>query len=128
MNMNHNLDFDIPVAHVATLGGNIIIAGRQPTDEQVTAFRTQAHRLRAAHFGYAVRNLWSAFTHHVKAARARNQLASLPDYILRDIGLSRAVIPATVAGDRSLGRHSESAVAVVDLASTKKPAKEKLAA
>ena len=128
MNMIHNQDFDIPAADAANLAGNMIIAGRQPTDEEVAAFRAQAHRLRAAHFGQAVRNLWSAFSHHVKAAHAHNQLAALPDHILCDIGLSRAEIPAAVAGDRSLRRHSEPAVAAVDLASTKKPAEEKLAA
>ena len=128
MNMIHNQDFDIPAADAATLASNTIIAGRQPTDEEIAAFRAQAHRLRAAYVGKAVRNLWSAFTHRVRAARARNQLAALPDYILHDFGLSRAEIPAAVAGDRSLRRHSEPAVAAVDLASTTKPAEEKLAA
>ena len=128
MNMIHNQDFDIPAADAATLAGNTTIAGRQSTGEEVAAFRAQAHRLRAAYFGRVVRNLWSAFTHRVKAARARIRLAALPDYILRDIGLSRAEIPAAVAGDRRLLRHSEPAVAAVDLASTTKPAEAKLAA
>ena len=128
MNMIHNQDIDIPAADAATLAGNTTIANRQSTGEEVAAFRAQARRLRVAYFGQAVRNLWSASTHRVKVARACNQLAALPDYILRDIGLSRAEIPTAVAGDRSLRRHSEPAVAAVDLASTTKPAEEKLAA
>ena len=114
-----------PLALSRRRAGAITIGTEHTT---IAAFRAQAHRLRAAYFGQAVRNLWSAFTHRVKAARARNQLAALPDYILCDIGLSRAEIPAAVAGDRSLRRHSEPAVAAVDLASTTKPAEEKLAA
>jgi len=128
MNMIHTQEFDIPTADAVTFAGNTIIAGRQPTDEEIAAFRAQAHRIRAACFGQAVRNLWSGFTHRAKATRALNQLAAVPDYILRDIGLSRAEIPAAVAGDRSLRRHSKPAVAAVDLAPTTKPAEEKLAA
>ena len=128
MNMIRKKDFDIPAGDAPTLTSDINIAGRQPTDEEVAAFRARAHRLRATYFGQTVRNLWSAFTHRVKAARARSQLAALPHHMLRDIGLSRAEIPAAVAGDRSLRRHSEPAVAAVGLASTTKLAEEKLAA
>ena len=121
--MIHNRDFQVLAADAANRTSNAIITGRQPTDDELAAFKARAHRLRAVYFGQAVRNLWPAFTDRVKSTRARNQLAGLPDYILRDIGLSRAEIPAAVAGDQSLQRYSQPAVA-----STTKPAEEKLAA
>ena len=128
MNMIHNQDFDIPAANAATSVGDTMIAGRQPTDEEVAAFRAQAHRLRAAYFGQAVRGLWSALTHRFKEAQARNELAALPDHILRDIGLSRSEIDAAVAGDLDLRRHSEPAMAAVKPVPATHPVEEKLAA
>ena len=73
MNMIHNQDFDIPAADAATLAGKS--SPVRPTDEEIAASRAQAHRLRAAYFGKQFATV-VAFTHRVRVARARNQLAT----------------------------------------------------
>ncbi|MGB1006825.1 MAG: RSP_7527 family protein [Thalassobaculaceae bacterium] len=128
MNMIHNQDFAIPAANAASPVGDAMSAGRLPSDKEIAAFHARAHQLRAAYLGQAVRGLWSALTHRFKEAQARNELAALPDHILRDIGLCRAEIAAAVAGDLSRQRHSEPAMVSAKPAPTTQQAEEKLAA
>ena len=91
MNMIHNQDFDIPAADAATSPAIRSPVASRPMKRSPPFGRRRIVRARLTSAGRF------AIVVGVHAPRqsgaARNQLAALPDYILRDIGLPREIPP-----------------------------------
>ena len=60
-----------------------------------------SHRAPRKSFFTIASKPWQMFADMVKARRTRAQLSSLPDYMLKDIGLSRGSIESAIRNGRS---------------------------